>query len=99
MGAQTLSPMKWSVVPTAWKLPKTHPLYVETKTLNEESKYSEQDEDNLMSNRSKSRNSYSMWSSAWSANIIGTGYLRESGQSVAEAVYKGLGRKLFGDAE
>ena len=122
LAAKTLSPMKWSLVPTAWRLPKTHPFYVDERERDEDGDGAEQHElkesadighrhghsqqyggglvlEDESRRRPSARNQYSMWPSGWSANIIGTGYLRESGQSLADAVHHGIGHKLFGDVE
>ena len=45
------------------------------------------------------QNDYSIWSSGWSANVIGTSYLKECGQRLNEVIHKGFGHKMFRDAE
>merc|ERR1712228_1105679 len=63
-----------------WKLPSTHPFYYDAKSHKTEEKndQDEQEEEYVQNDR----NNFSIWSSGWSANIIGKTYLKECGENV-----------------
>ena len=99
LASKSQQSLKWMLVSNTWKLPSTHPFYYDTKSDKTESKIDDEEANQQEKEKRGDTNNYSIWSSGWSANIIGKTYLKECGESVTSVINYGMSKKIFGDVE